>query len=193
MSTAASVITPEELLEMGDEGKAYELVNGELKELIVTKESSHIAGEIYLRLKLHCDAKLPGWVFPEGASYCCFPSDEMKVRKPDTSFIKLDRMTREQFREEGHCPIVPDLVIEVISPNDNAEELEIKIEEWLAAGVKILWEVYPATRAVRVYGPNNSFVLLRPGDTLTAPDVLPGFACLVADLFRLPGEPVSSA
>src|SRR5262245_18069411 len=115
MSTAVTVITPEDLLRMPDEGKGYELVRGELKELEMSKESSHVAGEIYLRIKLHSNAHQPGWVFPEGTSYRCFPDDQTQVRRPDTSFIRLDRMTADRYREEGHCLIAPDLVVEVIS------------------------------------------------------------------------------
>src|SRR5580704_8171252 len=115
MSNALTAITPEDLLRMEEGGKGYELVNGELEELVVSKESSYTAGRIYLQIALHCDAKQPGWVFPEGTSYCCFPHDENRVRRPDTSYISLERMTAEQYREEGHCPIVPDLVVEVVS------------------------------------------------------------------------------
>lgn len=196
MSTTATppaVITPDVLLRMPDEGKGFELVDGELKELNVSKESSHIAGEIYFRIKQFCDAHLPAWVFPEGTSYRCFADDHGRVRRPDTSVITLERMTREQYYEDGHCPIVPDLVVEVISPTDVADDVARKIEEWLAAGVKLLWEVYPSTRKVHVYRPDAPIAPLRNSDTITAPDLLPGFACPVAELFRLPGEPAPTA
>jgi Uma2 family endonuclease len=195
MSTTmpATAVTPDDLLRMPDGGKGYELVNGELKELSVSRKSSHVAGEIYLRVKLHCNANQPGWVFPEGTSYRCFKDDPGRVRRPDASFITLSRMTAEQYDEDGHCPIVPDLVVEVVSPNDNAEELEEKIDEWLTVGVKVVWVVTPATRTVRVHRADGGYAFLRAADTLTAPDVLPGFAVPVADLFRLPGEPVPAA
>jgi Uma2 family endonuclease len=191
MSTTATrpPVTPDDLLRMPDSGKGFELVNGELKELSVSRKSSHVAGEIYLRVKLHSNANQPGWVFPEGTSYRCFSDDPDRVRRPDTSYIALSRMTAEQYDEDGHCPIVPDLAVEVISPTDNAEQVEDKIGEWLAAGVKVLWEVYPNTRVVRAHRPDGTITLFRAADTLTAPDVLPGFAVPVADLFRLPGEP----
>lgn len=191
MSTAApaTVITPDDLLRMPDGGGGYELVNGELKELNVSRESSHVAGEIYLRIKLHCNARQPGWVFPEGTSYRCFKDDPDQVRRPDTSYIALSRMTAEQYREEGHCPIVPDLVVEVISPTDNAEDVQEKIEEWLTGGAKLLWEVYPTTGTVRSHRPDGTITLHRGADALTAPDILPGFSVPVADLFRLPAEP----
>jgi Uma2 family endonuclease len=186
MSTAVSAITPDEFYRMGDAAKGFELVNGELKELHVSKESSHIAGEVYLRIKTHCNARQPGWVFPEGTSYCCFPTHPSQVRKPDTSFIAAGRMSRDEYYEEGHCQVVPDLVVEVVSPTDIAEELEDKIEEWLAAGAKLLWEIYPNSRTVRAHRPDGTITLLRAADTLTAPDILPGFACPVGDLFEPP-------
>jgi Uma2 family endonuclease len=188
MSATVTVVTPEDLLLMPDGGKGYELVNGELQEMSVSKESSHVAGEVYLRIKLHCNARQPGWVFPEGTSYRCFADDKTRCRRPDTSFIRLDRMTAAQYREEGHCPIVPDLVVEVISPTDPARVVEEKLAEWLDAGAKLVWVVNPTTRAVRVHGEGGDDYL-RAGDTLTAPDVLPGFSLPVADIFRLPGEP----
>lgn len=186
MSTAAMAITPDEFYRMGDAGKGYELVNGELKEMPVSKESSHIVGKIHQRISNHCDAHQPGWVFPEGTTYCCFPDNPSQVRKPDTSFIAIDRMTSEEYYEEGHCTTVPDLVVEVVSPTDNAVDLEDKIEDWLAAGVKLLWEVYPGNRTVRAHRPDGTATLLRESDALTAPDILPGFTCPIAELFRLP-------
>jgi Uma2 family endonuclease len=186
MSTSATAITPDEFYRMGDAAKGYELVDGELKELNVSRESSHIAGEVYLRVKQHCNANQPGWVFPEGSTYCCFPNNPSQVRKPDTSFIAGHRMTREEYHEEGHGTTVPDLVVEVVSPTDIAKDLEDKIEEWLDAGVKLLWEVYPNSRTIRAHRPDGTITLLRATDTLTAPDILPGFSCPVADLFKLP-------
>lgn len=190
MSTAApAAVTPDDLLRMADRGKGYELVHGELRELNVSRKSSRTAGQIYLRLETFCTAGRPGWVFPEGTSYRCFADEPDRVRRPDTSYIAPTRMTAEAYDEDGHCPVVPDLVVEVVSPTDIAREVQEKIAEWKAAGVGLLWEVYPDTRVIRVHRPRRPIDELGAADTLTADPVLPGFACPVADLFRLPGEP----
>lgn len=180
-------LTPDDLLRMGDEGKDFELVGGELRRLNVSTESSRVAGKVYNRLENHCEPKNIAWVFPEGTSYQCFPDEPTRVRRPDTSLIALERMPPDSYEDEGHCSTVPDLVVEVISIHDNARDVEDKIEEWLAAGVKLLWEVYPNTRTVRAHRPDRTIALFRAPDSLTAEGVLPGFACPVADLFRLPG------
>ena len=73
------------------------------------------------------------------------------------------------------------------SANDLAYEVEGKRDEWLAAGVLAVWIVYPETRTVHAHQAAGGFAFLRESDTLTAPDLLPGFAVPVADLFRLPG------
>lgn len=196
MSTTATppaVITPDDLLRMRDRGKGLELVNGELKELDVSKESSHVAGQLFFHIKQFCDAHQPAWVYPEGTSYRCFPDDAGRVRRADVSLISLTRMPPAEYKDEGHCTTAPDLVAEVVSPNDLSEEVDEKRDEWLAAGVRLVWIVSPARRTVRVHRADGGYDFLRAADTLTAPDVLPGFACPVADLFRLPGEPVPAA
>jgi Uma2 family endonuclease len=186
-------LTPDDLLAMGDAGRGYELVGGELREVEVSTESSHVAGEVYLRLKLYSAAHRPGWVFPEGTGYCCFRDDPTRVRKPDTSYVALDRLTPQQYRASGYLPVAPDLVVEVVSPNDIAQELDEKRHEWLEAGVREVWIVYPATRVVHADRADGGSAFYRATDTLTAPGLLPGFAVPVADLFRLPGGPPAPA
>src|SRR5437762_7618623 len=107
VSTAPAVLTPDDLLRMGSEGKGYELVDGELRELNVSRKSSWVAGRVCTRLSTFCEGGHPAWVFPEGTSFRCFPDDPDRVRRPDTSVIEFARMTAEEFERAGHCPVVP--------------------------------------------------------------------------------------
>lgn len=179
-------ITPEQLLQLPDGGKGYELVNGQLKELNVSALSSFVAGKVYRALDTFVSEKNLGWVFPEGTSFQCFPTEPKKVRRADTAFIALHRMSQNQFVAEGHITVVPDLVVEVISPNDLAYEVDSKSEEWIAAGVRLLWVVSPQTRQVRVSGEDGRLRSYRESDTLSGDPVLPGFSCSVSDFFRFP-------
>ena len=183
---APPLLTPEDLLAMPDEGQGLELVHGELREVNVSKESTRVGGRIFSRLDNYCEASNAGYAFPEGMSYRCFPDDPKGTRRADASFVAIDRMPPETYEDEGHCTTVPDLVAEVISPNDLAEDVEAKRDEWLAAGVKLIWIASPTTRTVSVHRADGSSALLRTTDTLTAEGVLPGFSCTVGDLFRLP-------
>jgi Uma2 family endonuclease len=168
------------------DGGNYELVNGHLVERELSTLSIYVAGEVHAALRSHVKPVRLGWVFPEGASYQCFSDDPGRVRKADTSFIALNRLTAEQATAEGHCPVVPDLVVEVLSPNDLAYRVDEKIEEWLSAGVRVIWIVNPETRSIRIERADRSITRLREADTLTCEELLPGFSYPVADLFRLP-------
>ena len=64
----AARLTPDDLLKMPDEGRGFELVNGELKELNVSLLSSFVAGKAYFQLESHVTPRQLGWVFPEGTS-----------------------------------------------------------------------------------------------------------------------------
>jgi Uma2 family endonuclease len=182
----AKAVTPDDLLRMPDQGQGYELVDGELKELNVSYLSSFVAGEVYFRLRSHAGSNRLGWVSPEGTSFRCFPDDENRVRRADVAFHRLDRLTAEQARSDGHCTVAPDLVVEVVSPNDLAYEVEAKRNEWLDAGAQLVWVIDPIQQEVRAFRADGSVALFRRTDTLTAEPVLPEFRVLVAELFRLP-------
>ena len=179
-------LTPDDLLRLPGGGKGYELVNGELKELNVSFLSTYTAGQIHFQLQSHVGTRNLGWVSPEGTSYRCFPDDPDKVRRADVSFHALGRLTAEQATSEGFCPVVPDLVVEVVSPNDLAYEVDEKRAEWLAAGARLVWVVQPVGQTIHAYQPDGSVALFHRTDALTAAPVLPDFRVPVADLFRLP-------
>src|SRR6478672_7990640 len=134
----ATKLTPDDLLRLPDGGKGYELVDGELKELNVSFLSSFVAGQTYFALRTHVGTSRLGWVSPEGTSFRCFPDDENRVRRADTAFHRLGRLTADQARAEGHCTVVPDLVVEVVSPRDLAYEVDEKRIEWQEAGAQLV-------------------------------------------------------
>jgi Uma2 family endonuclease len=180
--------TPDDLLKMPD-GDNYELVNGNLVERNVSLWSSYVAGELHGLLRAFCRENRLGWVLPEGTSYCCFPDDPDRVRRPDVSFICWERLSPEQAETEGHVSVVPDLAVEVISPNDRVYEVEEKAAEWLAAGVRLLWIVHPRAREVQVRRPQGPIVNLKESDELSGDEVILDFRCRVGDLFQLPPKP----
>jgi Uma2 family endonuclease len=179
--------TPDDLLTLQD-GENYELVGGELVERKMGAESSFVAGAIFAILWPFCQTHRLGWVLPEGTSYQCFPDDPRKVRRADVSFIAFGRLPEEKL-PKGHIRIAPDLAVESVSPNDLAYEVDEKVEEFLAAGVKLVWVANPATRTVRVHRADGPGTMLRAGDEMTGEDVLPGFRCRVSDFFVVPAPP----
>jgi Uma2 family endonuclease len=182
----AKTVTPDDLLLMPDQGQGFELVDGELRERKMSTLAHLVAGEVYYHLRTHVGPNRLGWVFSEGTSFRCFPDDEDRVRRADCAFTRLDRHTPAQAESEGHCTVVPDLVVEVVSPKDLIYEVEDKRDEWLEAGAQLVWIVNPVRQTIHAYRPDGSGVVFRPTDTLTAEPVLPDFRVPVTELFQLP-------
>lgn len=175
-------LTANDLLTMPD-GNRYELVDGQLVDTGMSIESSWIAGEILFLIRCFLATNPIGRVFPEGTMYRCFADDTDKVRNPDVSFIRHGRVSPDQI-QQGYCRIAPDLAVEVVSPNDLHEELMRKLDDYLDAGVPLVWVVEPDLRCVTVYeAPGQTSRRLREADELTGGAVLPGFQCRVGDLF----------
>lgn len=178
--------SPEDLLALSD-GERYELVDGNLVERNVSAISSDVAMELGSLLRTHCKANRPAWVLGADCGYQCFPGHTNKVRKPDVSVILRERLPLEQA-SRGFVTIAPDLVVEVVSPHDLAYDLEQKVQDYLDAGVKLVWVVNPPTRTAFVYRADGSIVGLRASEELDGESILPGFRCKVESLFPRPAE-----
>jgi Uma2 family endonuclease len=173
--------TPEELLTMPD-GHRYDLIDGNLVERGTGGQAGLIAAVIIQQLVPYIDAHDLGFVYSGKCGYQIFPGRPKSVRFPSCSFIARGRLPDDRS-PTGHVRIPPDLAVEVVTPNDTAYEVEEKVEEYLAAGVKLLWVVYPNTQRVWVVRLTGAVSRLGGDDELTGDDVIPGFACRVAQLF----------
>jgi len=182
--------TPEDLLTMPD-GYRYELVDGNLVERHMGWLAGVVGTELLLRVGNFNHQHRLGWVNQGGdGSYQPFPGKRL-VRKPDVSFVRFGRFPEER-PPTGHAVLAPDLAAEVVSPNDLYEEVDRKIEEYVRAGVRLIWVISPENHTVRVYRPDGSSLSLREDDELDGEDVLPGFRCPVRDLFpRPPAAPTN--
>ena len=87
------------------------------------------------------------------------------------------------MNRKKHIPFAPDLAVEVRSPNDRDDEVEEKIQLWLAAGSLLVWDVDPENRTVVVHRPGAEPVTLREDEEIDGGVVIPGFRCRVADFF----------
>lgn len=180
-----ATVTPEDLLAMPD-AVNYELVDGRLVERTMGLQSSRIGWRIGGLLFKFLETHPIGEAFGPDAGYQCFPDAPNKVRKPDLSFIRDGRLAADGV-PRGHCPISPDLAVEVISPGDEAYDVDDKIDEYLAVDVRLVWVVWPESRTVMVYrqpsSPLGTVSRLTTADTISGEDVLPGFSCSVKEFF----------
>lgn len=107
--------------------------------------------------------------------------DPDTVKAPDFAFVSYERLPDPL--PEGYVPLVPDLAVETRSPSDTAREVAEKMEERLAAGVRLVWVIEPKKRTITTYRAGRPPLVLSVGDTLDGEDVLPGLAVPVARIF----------
>jgi Uma2 family endonuclease len=184
--------TAADLLAMPD-GDHYELVDGQLVEKQMSTWASYVTGKLQRLLGNFSEANQSGWVLSEGEGYQCFANDPNRVRRPDVSFIRRGRLSLEQALTEGYNSVVPDLIVEVLSPNDLIYKVHKKVQQWLQAGVRLAWVVNPETRTVEVHRLQGAGTILREEGFLEGEDVLPGFRCAVRELFEPPAGVVAHA
>ena len=188
-------ITTEEKLDSVDdllslpECRGYELIHGKLVERDVGTESNWLAMRIVTLLGFFLEQKPLGYVVGSETAFVCFPDDPRHAPRPDVAFIRFGRLPGEKL-PKGSCPIAPDLMVEVVSPNDKGEAIQTKIAEFQAVGVPLIWVVYPNTRRIVIHrlegSPTVRISELTEADTITGEQVIPGFSRPVADFFRVP-------
>jgi Uma2 family endonuclease len=176
------VITGEELLAMGDVGPC-ELIDGRIVPMNPTGgQHGMIEFNLGLELGLFVRQRQLGWVVGgEVGIYICRHPD--RVRGADVAFISRDRMPGGP--PQGFLQVPPELVVEIISPDDRWQEMQQKIKDYFAIGVQRVWIVEPEARTVLVYRSSTEMHQFSAGDTLVGEGMLEGFALPVADLFKL--------
>lgn len=163
-----------------DPEKQLEWVNGqaEVKEMAGARHS-RIGTRLIVKLGVYLEANPIGEIYGPDATFTIGKRERM----PDVSFVAAARIPPEGD-PVGIWTIAPDLAVEIVSPNDLAEETETKIQSYFAAGVEQVWQVWPHSQTVKVYDSPTKSTILQAGDELTSPELLPGFRCPVAVLFQ---------
>jgi Uma2 family endonuclease len=162
--------------------RGCEFIDGQWMEKNRSFPASRVAVNVTRIVDNYALAHDLGLVFNARASYQIFPHKPTLIRKPDGSFIRRDRIPQGGL-PRGHAPIHPDLAMEVVSPNDLAEDIEERITDYLLAGVPLVWVIYPKTRTVYVYRSNGNASRLTVADELSGEDVIAGFKCRMEELF----------
>lgn len=185
MSTAAPPkLTAEQFARLPEpaDGSKQELVRGEI---VTMPPPGFRHGEVTLQvgflLKTFLKGRPLGRVVIETGVRTEHNPDT--VRGPDVSYWSFDRLPGT--RKIVSYPKMPaDLCVEVRSPSNKPRKLLAKVAEYLRAGVRTVWVVDPKDETVTVFRRPGRGSKLQRDDVLTAEDVLPGFRCLVSELFE---------
>jgi Uma2 family endonuclease len=104
------------------------------------------------------------------------------IRGTDVAYWTVTRLPLETAPEPP-CMVVPDLCVEVVSSIKKLSEVRLRMEEYLASGVRMVWIVEPEFHSVTVYRMPTEGRIFHGTAVLHGEEVLPGFQCSVADFF----------
>jgi Uma2 family endonuclease len=177
-----SQVTAQQLAQLPDDGHRYELIRGELQVMTPAGfRHGWIANTIAFLLTQHVRQHKLGVVCAAETGFKLQENPDT-VRAADVAFVAQARIPSEG-KLEGYVSIAPDLVVEVVSPSDAAPEVHEKAIDWLAAGCRLVWIVYPKAQTVAEYRSLQDVQILTSDGTLDGGDVLPGFSCSVREIF----------
>jgi len=180
-TTAAKLLTAEEFWLLPDTEMRRTLVRGEvIEEMPVGGTHGRVAGLFFRYLDRWAEEHDAGWVGVE-TGFILFRNPDV-VRGPDVFYVRSERLPDPAVRER-FWELAPDVAVEVVSPSETATEIRDKVADYLAAGTPLVLVAYPARREIVAHTPDDLARTYHADDILTAPDVLPGFACPVADFF----------
>jgi Uma2 family endonuclease len=167
----------------------------ELKEgkLIIMSPSDSVSGEIGVQfstlLNLWVREHRLGRVFDASTGFRLPNGD---LLSPDVSFVSKERL---KHNPRTYPTVVPELVVEIKSSHDRVHTLEEKIALFLSQGVKVGLLIDPDTQTVSIYRPQRSSAItegevafpqsttIRNGETLSIPELFPGWEVLVVSLW----------
>lgn len=180
---APGTAMPSDVLRLcdGEPKRLCELVDGVLVEKAMGQRESRLAvgliGFLCEYLRLHNLGVLTGADGPHHLT-------DDQVRFPDVSFISWDNIPSDADPATPMPDWVPSLAVEIISVGNTRGEMKRKLRDYFAAGVELVWYVYPIERVVRVYTSEEVCRTLTEDDSLDGGSVLPDFQLPVRLLFE---------
>ncbi len=183
-----SPIRLQDIEAMEARGIRREIVNGQWIQVAEDGMAGELHGAIatnlIVALGTYVKTHQLGRVYPADTTYI-LSEDEQGVqlmRLPDVSFVAASRIKTENRQSYYH--LAPDLAIEIISPSECAVDIRAKLREYLSAGVRQVWQIYPDTQEVLVYLPDGAVRTYEVGQVIPGADILPGFELSVEDIFE---------
>jgi Uma2 family endonuclease len=158
--------------------RLFELIDGEIIEKVPTEEHQIFASNLHLALGNFVRQRKLGRVLFEVRRR--IPDDEHNARLPDVEFTSNERL--KPVVRQGAVPQMPDLAVEIQSPNDTVLKLRAKALYYLENGSRMVWLVL-RKRQIEVHTAEEVRVL-GLDDTLDGGDVLPGFTLPVRDIYE---------
>lgn len=176
--------TEDDLLALSDDPRRFELVQGDL---LMMSPASPVQGRYAERLSrvlgAYVDQHGLGEVYVSEPAFRLRGEPDTIIRVPDVAFVRVEQIPPAED-EEGFWSIAPDLAVEIISPTEGASGIEGKVHDYLDAGTRLVWLVYPRKKRVQEYKATGQHRIYHEDESLDGGEVIPGFAYALRDLFR---------
>jgi Uma2 family endonuclease len=164
----------------------YEVVNGErIGKPLMSAYAVKVGSDLLAELIVFTYGKGLGQVVSEMLFRLPLKEDASLKRRPDVAYVSFATWPadRPMLGRGDAWDVIPDLAVEVISPTNLAQEVMDKVQEYLQAGVRLVWVVYPMQRQVWVHESPTKIRVFAVDDTLDAGAVIPGFQLPLNRLF----------
>ena len=184
-TTTKTLLTADDFLAMPDDGKNYELVKGELVEMPSPGfMHEYVTFRFAMLFGVFVDQHDLGFVIGGAGIY--IEQDPDTVRAPDCAFVSHQRVTMPLPNRGYVAGLIPDLVVEVVSPDYPFAGAQARARMWLDAGVRLALLAYIGAREIATYRDDGATQRFGMGDEFNCEPVLPGFTCPVSDVFNRP-------
>ena len=178
VAASAKPATEDDLRATPQDGRKYELVDGEIRvspagarhEVVSLKLASRLLAYVTERGAGHAFGSSVGFRLPGG-----------NVRSPDVSFVSHGRFV-DETPPDDFGDLAPDLAVEVLSPSERTRHVLDKVGEYLEAGVRLVWVIDPRKAQAIVYRSLSDVTTLAAAESLDGEDVLPGFRCVLGEI-----------
>ncbi len=182
-ATQPKLMTADELWALGDDGYRHDLIEGEPYRMSpASPKHGKFAARVARYLDVFVDEHSLGEVFAAESGFLLSRNPDT-VLAPDAAFVRSEKIPPED-QQDGFWEVVPDLVVEVISPSDTVGYLVDKVAAYLDAGVEAVLTIDPRRRTLSIHTQDGISRILRDSEVLELPDILPGFSLPVGEIFR---------
>ncbi len=164
-------------------GEPFELIDGRMVFKMADRKHSNSQDVLHGELYLYFKQNPIGQALPEFSLHL-WPENKYNFRVPDIAVFLNENL----YEEERYATRGPDLAIEIVSDDDMASAVFAKARLYLEKGSRVVWVVFPTEKRVTIMTPT---AWRWESDTLTCPEILPGFSIAVGKIFSLPARQAS--
>jgi len=168
-------MTAEELLLLPDDHVQRELVRGQVVEKMPSG-GRHTRMGLRISGRIGAHAESTGFGFATGADGGFILGRRPDtVRCPDAAYVAHERAGGDAWTT-GFYEFAPDIAVEIVSPGDRQGEIEDKVLDYLSAGSKLIWVIYPDRRMAIVWRADSTVSFISEPGVLSGEDVLPALS-----------------